>query len=208
MTGIIGTGGHSKVVSDIFRRKDPKIELIYFTLIRPQNDSWNSEVIYLDEPEMLYHYRSSIKGWHVAIGSPHIRKERFDYLEKNQFPLINAIHDKSVIADSAKIGLGTTVMAGAVINADVTIGKGTVINTTASIDHDCRIGDFVNIGPGSKLAGGVFVGELTELGTGAIVIPNIRIGTNCLIGAGTVVIRDIPDNSIAVGVPADRKSVV
>lgn len=202
MIGIIGTGGHSKVISDIFRRKDSENQLIYFTSTIPLDASWKKETIKFDEPEVLLQYRSNLKGWHVAIGTPDIRKKRFDYLEKNHFPLINAVHDKSIIAGSSEIGSGTSVMAGAVINPDVTVGKGSIINTTASIDHDCRIGNFVNISPGCKLAGGVHVGDLTELGTGAVAIPNIKIGSNCVIGAGAVVIHDIPDHSIAVGVPA------
>lgn len=33
-------------------------------------------------------------------------------------------------------------------------------------------------------------------------MPNVHIGNNCVIGAGAVVTKDIPDNSVAVGVPA------
>ena len=31
---------------------------------------------------------------------------------------------------------------------------------------------------------------------------NVKIGSNCIIGAGSVVTKDIPDNSVAVGIPA------
>ena len=37
---------------------------------------------------------------------------------------------------------------------------------------------------------------------GAKVIEGINIGNNVIIGANAVVISDIPDNSVAVGVPA------
>lgn len=33
-------------------------------------------------------------------------------------------------------------------------------------------------------------------------MPNVTIGHNCIIGCGAVVTKDIPDNSIAVGIPA------
>ena len=33
-------------------------------------------------------------------------------------------------------------------------------------------------------------------------MPGVRIGNNCIIGTGAIVTRDIPDNSVAVGVPA------
>lgn len=46
------------------------------------------------------------------------------------------------------------------------------------------LGDRVRIAPGVKIVGGV------------------RIGNDCVIGANAVVIRDIPEHSVAVGVPA------
>ena len=48
----------------------------------------------------------------------------------------------------------------------------------------------------------VEIGNKTFIGAGTIIMPNTKIGTNCIIGAGSLVTKDIPDNSIAVGVPA------
>ncbi len=48
----------------------------------------------------------------------------------------------------------------------------------------------------------VRIGHHVWLGAGVTVCPGVTIGNNCVIGAGSVVTRDIPDNSIAVGVPA------
>ena len=45
-------------------------------------------------------------------------------------------------------------------------------------------------------------GNNVDIGTGAKVLGNIRIGNNVLIGANAVVLTDVPDNCLAVGVPA------
>ena len=45
-------------------------------------------------------------------------------------------------------------------------------------------------------------GENVKVYTGATVIGSIKIGNNVTIGANTVVITDVPDNCLAVGVPA------
>lgn len=42
----------------------------------------------------------------------------------------------------------------------------------------------------------------TWLGTNVVVVGNIHIGKNCVIGANSVVTRDIPNYSVAVGIPA------
>ena len=36
----------------------------------------------------------------------------------------------------------------------------------------------------------------------AVIMPGVEIGKNCIIGCGAVVTRSIPDDSVAVGVPA------
>jgi serine O-acetyltransferase len=41
-----------------------------------------------------------------------------------------------------------------------------------------------------------------DIGAGAKILGPIRVGSNVNIGANAVVITDVPDNCIAVGVPA------
>lgn len=41
-----------------------------------------------------------------------------------------------------------------------------------------------------------------HIGVNAIIMPGVTIGSNVVIGCGSVVTRDIPSNSVAVGVPA------
>ncbi|WKZ17926.1 MAG: acyltransferase [Candidatus Jettenia sp. CY-1] len=61
--------------------------------------------------------------------------------------------------------------------------------------------------------GGIVIADNVWLGFGVIVLDGVRIGNGAVIGAGAVVNHDIPDNAIAVGVPAriikmrDRDSI-
>ncbi len=48
----------------------------------------------------------------------------------------------------------------------------------------------------------VVIGNDVWLGVRVVVTAGVTIGNGCIIGAGAVVTRDIPPNSIAVGVPA------
>ena len=40
------------------------------------------------------------------------------------------------------------------------------------------------------------------IGSNVIILPNINIGKGSIIGAGSVVTKNIPEYSVAVGVPA------
>jgi len=48
----------------------------------------------------------------------------------------------------------------------------------------------------------IWIGDDVYLGIRSIILPGVTIGNRCVIGAGSVVTQDIPDNSVAAGVPA------
>jgi len=48
----------------------------------------------------------------------------------------------------------------------------------------------------------VKIGNNTFVGANAVVLMGVNIGDHCIIGAGAVVTKDVPDNSVVVGVPA------
>ena len=50
--------------------------------------------------------------------------------------------------------------------------------------------------------GKITIGDNSYIGIGSIILPGVTIGKNCIIGAGSVVTKNIPDNSVACGVPA------
>jgi acetyltransferase-like isoleucine patch superfamily enzyme len=48
----------------------------------------------------------------------------------------------------------------------------------------------------------VEIGDDVWLGAGVVVTAGVSIGNGCIVGASAVVTKDLPENSIAVGVPA------
>ena len=80
---------------------------------------------------------------------------------------------------------------------------GIVVSGYAKFGDNCRIRNGVVVGlartddPCAPV-----IGNDVDIGTGAKVLGRIRIGNRVLIGANAVVTRDVPDDSIAVGVPA------
>ena len=54
----------------------------------------------------------------------------------------------------------------------------------------------------SDYFGSIEIGNNVHIGWNSIIMPSVKIGNNCIIGCGAIVTRDIPDNSVAAGVPA------
>ncbi|NTV97889.1 MAG: serine acetyltransferase [Chlorobiaceae bacterium] len=78
-----------------------------------------------------------------------------------------------------------------------------IVSGYASFGDNCIIRNGVTVGLKNieeKIA--PKIGDNVNIGAGAKILGNITIGSNVDIGANAVVITPVPDNSIAVGVPA------
>lgn len=56
--------------------------------------------------------------------------------------------------------------------------------------------------PDLEITKPIKIGDNVYIGNNVIILPGVTIGNNVVIGAGAVVSKSIPDNSVAVGVPA------
>ena len=106
------------------------------------------------------------------------------------------------------------IVAGIELPCEVPIGRNFVIEHSGGI----VVSGFARFGDNCRIRNGVVIGlsrvedpcapqfgDNVDIGAGAKVLGNIRIGNNVLIGANAVVLTDVPDNCIAVGVPARVK---
>jgi serine O-acetyltransferase len=92
------------------------------------------------------------------------------------------------------------------------IGPGLFINRFGGIyvHHDVVIGCNVNITHGTMLGymnrgpreGSPIIGDEVFFGSGAKAIGKVHIGNRAAIGVNAVVTKDVPDNGVAVGLPA------
>ena len=199
---VYGAGGHGKVVADVLRaaRRPPAGFL--------DDSPSRCRVSRLGLPVLdARQWMSRIEvcgeiGVALGIGDNRARQEVADLCRSSGFKIVSAVHPAAVLSSAAKIGAGTVVMPLAVVNAHAQVGPGVIINTGAVIEHDCIVGDYAHICPNAVLGGRVRVGPFSFLGLGAAVLPGVSIGSGSIIGAGAVVVRDIPDDVVAMGVPA------
>ena len=107
------------------------------------------------------------------------------------------------------------ILTGIELPCEADIGKnfiidhfgGVVVSGYAKLGDNCRIRNGVVIGlKNVEEVGAPVIGNNVDIGAGAKVLGKITIGNNVLIGANAVVISNVPDNSMAVGVPAVIKA--
>jgi serine acetyltransferase len=107
-----------------------------------------------------------------------------------------------MIDESAILGRGVIMEMGAVVHPLARIGNCVFLGGSSVISHHSVVEDNVLIGGGVIFGGRVHVGRGSLIGVGAVLQPYTRIGSNVVVGIGAAVVRDLPDNVVAVGVPA------
>jgi len=96
------------------------------------------------------------------------------------------------IPAACRIGKGLRIhhFGGIILHPTVVLGD------NCTLYHEVTIGDRGGSGVAAK------IGHNVMIGAGAKIIGAIAIGDNCVIGANAVVTRDMADNLVAVGNPA------
>lgn len=103
------------------------------------------------------------------------------------------------------------ILTGIELPCEVVVGRnfvidhfgGIVVSGYARFGDNCRIRNGVVVGLARvESPCAPVIGDNVDIGAGAKVLGDIRVGNNVAIGANAVVVRDVPDDSIAVGIPA------
>jgi sugar O-acyltransferase (sialic acid O-acetyltransferase NeuD family) len=199
---IIGASGHGKVCANIAYDMN-QWEEIYF-LDDNENITQALGFPIIGNQNIAHNHRKTA-DFFIGIGHNQIRMKLQQELIARKFTLATLIHPSAQIGLDVKIGLGTAIMAGVIINCSVEIGNGCIINTASVVDHDGIIEDFVHLSPSVNLAGNVKIGKRSWLGIGSSAINNIQIARNVIIGAQSLVTKDIEKPGTYVGIPVKKE---
>jgi sugar O-acyltransferase (sialic acid O-acetyltransferase NeuD family) len=200
-----GATGQAKVLRELVAREGLILVAVF--------DNADVPPPFADVP--LYRGRDGFAAWHASRGGdlPHglvaiggargrdrVEIQRF-LASHGVFPHV-AVHRTAFVADNARLGAGSQILAQAAICVEAQLGDGCIVNTSATVDHECILGHGVHVCPGAHVAGCVRIGDYAMIGTGATVLPRVSIGSGAIIGAGAVVTRDVPPWTVVVGSPA------
>jgi sugar O-acyltransferase (sialic acid O-acetyltransferase NeuD family) len=141
----------------------------------------------------------------IGIGNPNHRLKVGNELSKHyqniKFPALihpNVVFDRK----SCEIGKGVIICSSTTMTVNIKLKDYSFINLGCTIGHESIIGQGCVLNPTVNISGGVKLGDSVLIGTGSQILQYLEIGSNSILGAGACLTKSIPDNVIAVGVPA------
>lgn len=183
---LVGYGGHAKSVADCIEREN-KYHIIGYTELNPQKSLYE----YLGTDDVLPSlYEMGVCNAFICVGylgKGAVREELYYQLKRIGFHLPVISDPSAIISQSVRIGEGTFVGKGVIINAEAKVGKMCIINTKALVEHECVVEDYSHIAVGVALCGQVCVGRAAFVGANATVIQQRHISARSIIPAGVTV---------------------
>ena len=202
---IVGAKGFAKEILTVIFNDYPTEELVFFDDVSEKSPVSLYECYpILHSAEAAKHYLQKIDNRFVlGIGNPKLRRNLSDKFKQLGGKTTSIISQNAFVGKFGnQIAVGTCVLTNVIIEADNRIGEGCLLHVGTFVSHDTEIGKFCEISPFAKLLGGVEIGNGCSLGTGCVILPKVKLGNNVIVGANAVVSKNVPDNTVVVGVPA------
>ncbi|HBE76239.1 MAG TPA: sugar acetyltransferase [Firmicutes bacterium] len=200
---LLGSGGHGRILLEMLQQQSITVLAVVDPRCPVARIPHNIRLLRDDKAVLDYPVgQIQLVNGLGSVGDTAKRQQIYEYFKTKGYQFMTTRHHGAIISPEVQMGEGVQVMAGVVIQIGTMIAANTIINTRAVVEHDCVIGKHVHIAPGAVLSGGVHVADSVHIGVGATIIQGVAIGKRTIIGAGAVVVHDIPENVVAVGVPA------
>jgi UDP-3-O-[3-hydroxymyristoyl] glucosamine N-acyltransferase len=158
-------------------------------------------------PGAVVHSRSLVGRNCILNSNCVIGGRGFGFIKRHDgvlehFPQIGIV----VLEDDVEVGACTAIDRPGL--GETRLKKGTKVDNVVHIAHNAVIGPDAAIIAGAEVGASVIMEQGSWLGPNACSIENIRIGRNAFVGIGATVLKDVADDQVVAGNPAEPIEVL
>lgn len=194
---LVGAGGHARACIDVIEQEG---RFVIIGLIGQSHEVGSTvlgySVLGTDADFSVLHKKSANALITVGqIKTPEVRQKLFEQLKIVGYVFPTIVSPHACVSKHARLGEGTIVMHGAIVNASAVVGRNGIVNSQALIEHDVVVADHCHIATAAAINSGVQIGVGTFIGSNSSVRQGVKIGANCVVGMGQRVLADCADGT-------------
>jgi sugar O-acyltransferase (sialic acid O-acetyltransferase NeuD family) len=198
---LIGAGGHARSCIDVIEHQG-RFQIAGLVGLPEQLHTQHLGYAVIgtdsDLPALAKTYQYAL----ITIGQIETAEDRmrlYQQVTQLGFQLPIIIAPTAHVSRHAKVGAGTIIMHGAIVNTGANVGNNCIINNRALIEHDASVADHCHISTGTILNGNVTVGAGSFIGSGSVIKEGVKVGKSCLVGMGLTVRHSLNDDGHFTG---------
>jgi len=207
---IIGGKGSALVVAEQIYDAQLKSNSVEFLGFAFDDESYGSEINGFPILCKTYEAKQRFERYEdvkfiFQLYRPDLMKERIALL--NSFEISHEkfytfIHPSAVIARSARVGIGCSIMANVVVNPNSIVGDHCTIHSNSLVGHDTKMGSYNFIAAHNVIGSSSKIGDANFFGLNSTFNNYIEIGDYNFIGMGSNVIKGFGSHQKVYGNPA------
>ena len=178
---VLGAGGHGRSVAEA-AELSCRFDVVGFLDDSLPAGETNLGLPVLGPVASMSVYRTCADQVIVAIGNNAVRESLMGQVGEAGFEFATVVHPRAIVAPSAVLGAGSTVMAGAIVGTEARLGSGSIVNCGAVVDHHAIVESYGHLGVNASMAGG------TVLGRGAWMQAGSSLGYGVIVAAGGILL--------------------
>jgi len=179
---LVGAGGHARALVETIRSRGDEIAVY----VDARGADWLGAPRKASDDEVRPQDGDIVVGIGGMAPDELVRRlALFADYRRRGFGSDALVHPTAWVSATARLGAGSVVLAGAVVQPAVTIGEAVIINTGAIVEHDSVVGDGTHVAPGAIVLGHCRIGCCCMIGAGSVILPGTEVPDHTLVGATT-----------------------
>lgn len=185
---VVGAGGHGRSVAEAAEISGQFEVVGFLDDALPIGEAVLGLTV-LGPVSNMQNQRTSADQAIVAVGNNALRERLMHRLITAGFQLATVVHPRATISPSAMLGVGSAVMAGAIVGTEARLGMGIIVNCGAVVDHNATVEDYGHLGVNASMAGGAVLGYGSWMQAGASLAYGVTIPSGVTLDPGEAVNR-------------------